>query len=278
VLAAHRYWKRNGADIEVLGRKPHQAKVTLAYAGPTWRKDWLPLAASLDDDPTGPLVHPVYGQMPAVCEGFAEAVMNVETATNLYIVPLSFIEDQTDAQLEAQQTSPSELAQKASAHGAALLQQAPQQGPVRANVLAYVTTVVDYANAVVNTAQEALSYGRLLDAQFGRIEALAVAARDGIRGDPSTGNDAARYSTLALIEQTYDDCVQLNLAARMTVAPALIDYAVPSTMHIATLAVRFYGADGLSRIDEILVNNAGKIINPAAIEAGTLLSMAPATV
>lgn len=72
-LAVHRYFGRDGGEVERIARKPHEAKVTLAFAGPSWRRDWLPIAASIDEDPAGPLVHPAYGQMQAVCQGFDAA-------------------------------------------------------------------------------------------------------------------------------------------------------------------------------------------------------------
>lgn len=277
-LAPHRYWKRDGADIEILGRKPHEVKVTLAYAGPTWREDWLPLAASLDVDPSGPLVHPVYGQMPAVCEGFAEAAMNVEYAANVYIVPLTFLEDQIDASLQSQASDPSIAAERAQKHGAALLKRAPKQGPVADNLLRYVTTALGYVEAAIAAGEEAASYGRLLSAQLRRVVATASAASAAVLADSSIGAGVTSYDILALIESLYDDCAQLSIETATTIAPALIAYDVPSTTHIAVLAVRFYGADGLSRIDEILGNNPGLIPNPGAIEAGTELRMAPPTV
>jgi hypothetical protein len=278
-LAVHRFIKRDGGEIEVLGRKPHEAKVTVAYAGRTWRSDWLPLAAALDQDPTGLLVHPVYGQMPAVCEGFADATMNVEVAPNLYIVPLSFIESQLGATIPAGHSAgPHALQQRAQAHGAALLQRAPGQGPVRDSTLRYVTTALGYADSAIAYTTEALSYGRVLQSQLEAVELTAVDTRNAVRSDPSTGSDADRYEFVALIEQLHDDCVRLDAAVRTTSAPALILYAVPSTTHIATLAVRFYGTDGLARIDEIIANNPGIIPNPAAIPAGAMLRMAPPTV
>jgi len=275
-LAPHRFIKMNGAEVELLGRKPHQVKATLAYAGPSWRTDWLPLAASLDQDPSGLLVHPVYGQMPAVCEGFLEATMNVEFAANLYIVPLTFIENQLGAAVQSKASAgAAAIRQQAQAHGAALLQRAPAQGPVRANVLRFVTTALGYAQAAVNTTEEALSYGRLLESQLAQVELGAVSVRDAIRADSTTGSDATRFDLIALIEQLYDDCIQLEGAVLSAAAPVV--YVVPSTTHIAVLAVKFYGPDGLSRIDEILANNPGLIPNPAAIAAGTMLTMAPAT-
>jgi len=273
-LAPHRYWHRDGADIEVLGRKPHQAKVTLAFVGTTWRKDWLPIAASLDDDPSGPLVHPVYGQMAAVCEGFAEAAMNVEVAANLYVVPLSFVEDQVDTDLTTQASDPKVAAAAAQTHGAALLQRAPQQGPVADNVLRYVTTALDYVNAVLAAGSTALSYGRTLDARVDAVETTAVAAHGAI----AAGGGVRRYDLYALVEQLFDDCARLTVATSSSAAPALVPYRVPSKTHIAVLAVRLYGGAGVSRIGEILANNAGSIPNPAAIEAGTLLRVAPPTV
>lgn len=278
-LAEHRYIRKDGSEVEALGRKSHRAKVTLAYVGSTWRSDWLPFAASLDADPSGPLVHPVYGQMPAVCEGFADATMNVETAPNLYIVPLVFIENQLGAQLHASNAAtPQALLQRAQAHGAALLQAAPAQGPVYDSALRYVTTATGYANAAISFTSSALSYARVLQSQLDAVERSAVDARAAVRADPTTGSDADRYDLIALIEQLFDDCVQLDGAVRTAAAPALILYKVPSTTHIAILAVRFYGPAGLARVDEILGNNPGLIPNPAAIASGALLRMAPPTV
>jgi len=277
-LAPHRYIKKDGAEVEVLGRKPHQVKAMLAYAGPSWRTDWLPLAASLDQDPSGLLVHPVYGQMPAVCEGFLEATMNVEFAANLYVVPLTFIENQLGVSTQSQNAGPRALQQRAEAHGAALLKRAPAQRPVANNIGRFVTTALGYADQAVASTEQAMSYGRLVEAQLAAVDATAVDAREAIRADPSTGDDADRYEMIALIELLYDDCVQLDAAVRTTRSPALILYEVPSMTHIAVLSVRFYGPDGLSRIDEILANNPGLIPNPAAIAPGTLLTMAPPTV
>jgi len=277
-LAPHRYIKKDGAEVEVLGRKPHQVKAMLAYAGSSWRADWLPLAASLDQDPSGLLVHPVYGQMPAVCEGYQDAAMNVELAANLYIVPLTFIENQLGAAVQSQTSGPRAIQERTEAHGAALLQRAAKQGRVANNIGRYVTTALGYAQAAADQTEQALSYGRLLESQLAQVELGAASAREAIRADPTTGDDAARYEMFALIELLYDDCVQLDGAVRTTRAPALIVYEVPSMTQIAALAVRFYGPGGLSRIDEILANNSGFIPNPAAIAPGTLLTLAPPTV
>ena len=238
---------------------------------------WLPLAASIDSDPSGPLVHPVYGQMPAVCEGFAEASMNIEVASNLYIVPLTFIEDQVDSALKSPDSMPRVLQDRAQKHGAALLNRAPQQGPVHDSILRFVTTAVGYANAIVAAFEETLSYGRLFDAELESVEAAAVDAQGTVLADPTAAGDPTRYDTIALIELLYDDCAQMATTATDVAGSGLVDYYVPSTTHIAILATRFYGSDGLARIAEILANNPGRIPNPAAIAAGTTLRMAPPT-
>ena len=141
-------------------------------------------------------------------------------------------------------------------------------------MLRYVTTALGYVDAVVAAVEQGLSYGRMLDAQLERVEATAVDAQSSL----TTSGAAASYELLALVEQLYDDCAALAVGTASVLGPKLITHSVPSMTHIAVLATRLYGSDGLSRIDEILANNPGAIPNPAAIEAGTLLRVAPRTV
>lgn len=276
-IAVHRYIKRDGAEVEKLGRKPHEVKATLAYAGKAWRSDWLPLQATIDADPGGLLVHPVYGKMQVVCQGYDGATMHVENAANLYIVPLAFIEDSIDTRIQAPNAQgPTAKQNLVQSFAAALLDRTPATPSTQASVLRYVTTATTYA-AAATTAALVVAVDPSLGNKLDLVRAAAADARAALRADPLLGNDATGYEALALVEQVYDACVQLDDAVR-AVKPTISIYTVPSTMHISVLAVRFYGPDGLARIAEILANNAGRIPNPAAIRAGTELLMASPTV
>ena len=158
-LAVHRYFGRDGGEIERIARKAHEAKVTLAFAGPSWRKDWLPIAASIDEDPAGLLVHPAYGQMQAVCQGFDAASMNIETASNLYIVPLSFVEDSIDTRLAATDRSAAAARATIEATGNAILQRTSRQSPAFASITRLLAITRLAATA---STQEYLSAGRYL--------------------------------------------------------------------------------------------------------------------
>jgi prophage DNA circulation protein len=272
-LAVHRYAKRDGGEVETLGRKPHEAKLTLAFAGPTWRRDWLPIAASIDDDPKGPLVHPVYGRMQAACQGFNSATMNVEQAANLYIVPLGFVEDNVDTRLVAEGQGPAAALARVEATGAALLKKATQAGRPQPNVLRFVTTATVFATATYQAFQRSM-VDRALPGQLGKVRDYAAQARAALR---AAGGDTSSYEAIALAEELYDACVQLEDAVRAA-GPRFVVYTVPALTSLAALAARFYGADGVSRMNEILANNPGRIPNPAAIRAGTQLVMeAPMT-
>ena len=261
--------------METLGRNPHEVKVTLAFAGPSWRKDWLPIAASIDDDPKGPLVHPVYGRMQAACQGFNSATMNVELAANLYTVPLGFIEDNVDTRLPSQMTTgPAAKQALVQATGAALLKKSPPSGPARTNVFRFITTATGYATSALAAYEVAAGFDRTLSGQLENVRQDAADARAALR--VAFGSDVTSYETVALAEELYDACVQLDDAVRAD-GPQLRVYTVPALTNLAALAVRFYGSDGISRMTEILANNAGRIPNPAAIRAGTELLMAPPT-
>lgn len=271
-LAVHRYSKRDGAEVETLGRKPHEAKVTLAFAGPSWRKDWLPIAASIDDDPKGPLVHPVYGRMQAACQGFNSATMNVEQAANLYVVPLGFIEDNVDTRLVAEGQGPAAALARVQATGAALLKKSTRTGKPHPNVLRFITTATVFATATYQAFQRSI-VDRGLPGQLGEVRDLAAQARAAFR---AAGGDASSYEAIALTEELYDACTRLEESVRAS-GPRFVVYTVPALTSMAALAARFYGADGLSQMNEILANNPGRVPNPAAIRAGTQLLMAAPT-
>jgi len=266
-LAVHRYLQRDGGEVEPMGRKPHEVKVTLAFAGKTWRSDWLPIAASIDDDPKGPLVHPVYGRMQTACQGFESATMNVETAANLYIVPLGFIEDSVDSRIVSDSAQgPAGKAAVVEATGAALLQRSPAQPQIRGSLLRLVTTASAFASSALDTTL-ALGSSHILPTVLDAVRQQVLDTRQVLR---ATVSDTQSYETLVGIEQLYDACLSLDNALRAS-GPALFVYVVPSLTSLVALAARLYRADAVARMPEILANNRGRIPNPAAIRAGTEL-------
>src|SRR5438477_3560 len=102
-VVTHESPKRDGAKIELMGRKPHRSDWQLIFTGRDWISTLRRLVSSIDDNPSGLLVHPIYGQMQVVCEGFDRASVNVAEATDTVSVPLVFIEDQLDQALTASQ-------------------------------------------------------------------------------------------------------------------------------------------------------------------------------
>jgi len=105
----------------------------------------------------------------------------------------------------------------------------------------------------------------------------AKTARDAIRADPAATNDAVTYPAILNIELVLDACNQLADSIK-SVKPVLSPWQVPATTTLLSIAQTFYGRDAATRMDEIRINNIGKIPNPAAVQSGTLLLMAPPTV
>lgn len=275
-LAVHRVLKRDGAIIENMGREPHVVKMNLFYMGQNWLTDFLKLSNSVDEDPTGNLVHPAFGSMPVACQGFEGASVNTETGRDMYVIPVSFIENTIDPKAIPVTQTVGEANQDVTDNTSSL-QSAAESFPTAAiPVSAYVTVALAFSAAALASSVNSLVDSTLLK-RLGDVEIKGAAARDAVRADPAATNDAVTYPVIALIEQVYASCLSMN-AALKTVKPVLFKYTLPVATHIAVLAARFYGKDGRFRINEIEANNPGKIPNPASIAAGTVLLMATPTV
>lgn len=280
IVAMHEYLKRDGGEAEVMGRKPHKTKFVLAFMGERGIAAYKKLQAKIDEEPKGPLGHPLHGSMRVACQGFTGAGMDVDGAVNLYNVPLEFIEDAVDTKTESRDSSGP----------------AARENDVKTyntTMLSLVARFASAAQATQNLSQSALSYavaavasvssatpdpslslqldGVRTDAELAHAEVLASTS------DPTASTDASKYSALATIVLLYDACVQLDNSVR-ALRPLPTIWIVPFTMPLITIAAMFFGKDALAREPSIRKMNPGKIPNPAAVRGGTELLMDPPTV
>jgi len=183
------------------------------------------------------------------------ASMNIETASNLYVVPLSFIEDSIDTRLGAATRSTSSARTDIEATGSALLERTNRQSVAYSSIARLVAVARLVATASRQEAARAL----------GRARAAAEAARGAAR----TAESASEYyALLAQIEQLEDACARVSAAADTA---DLIAFEVPALTSLAALCASLYPGEGLARMSELLAANRERLANPAVIRPGMQL-------
>jgi hypothetical protein len=270
-LASHTYLKRDGGQVERMGREQARVKMTLVYVGEKFVDQFAELSNAVDKDPKGELVHPLYGSMNVACEGFDGATLNTENAVNLYTVPVSFIEDNVDATTAIKTTGTASQAQEAESRSARLIANSTQY-------VAAAQAIQNFANAALSFSVSAFSSiaDATLDSSLGpQLEELVNITEDTVAeiwADPFSDPQAASFDMVSDCELLLDACNQLY--ASISIAkPPLVSYVMPMQMHIASLCTKLYGSLGKSKIDEVLSLNRGKIPNPGAIRAGITLQV-----
>ncbi len=272
-IARHEFPKRDGAKNEYMGREPHRTQWQLTFTGPGWIDDFLRLARAIDEDPSGLLVHPIFGPMQATCEGFDRSQVDIAQALDTVQVPLSFAENQLDGALDG--TNGQGVAAKQQAVTTLLGELADAAvNYIAATVLTALSTYNLAASAYAEAAGDSAistapaSSPRSSDQKLDAVAQAAAALEAAILADPATTSQASAYPVLALIEEVYSACLELDeaiLAAR----PPTVEYVIPATMHVAAIAAARYGANSAARIDDILALN--DLADPGAIPAGTVL-------
>jgi prophage DNA circulation protein len=266
-IVTHEFPKRDIGRQEVMGRRPHRTEWQLTFTGPNWITTLKQLVSSIDQDPSGLLVHPIYGQMPVVCQGFDRASVNLPEATDTITVPLVFVEDdETIGSVESVAPSVGEQQQNVTSAVSDFQTAAAPYTTANSTVAALSQSATAYALAAAASAQGAV------DSSLGtKLDSVALATQSviaAIQLDPLGAGTAAIYDALAAAEVVYAACQDLAdavLAAR----PPVIEFVVPGTTSIAVIAADRYGRDAIGRIDEILALNL--VPDPTAIAAGTRL-------
>jgi prophage DNA circulation protein len=269
-VVVHEFPNRDGAKTETLGRKPHRTSWQLTFTGTGWIDTLLELVRSIDDDPNGLLVHPIYGQMQVTCGGFDRSVVNIPDATDTVTIEVSFTEDQTDLGLVEQQGLAAK--QQGVSSAVADFQDAASQwsdtGTVSAveSLASAATTYADVAFTAATTLVVDPSLGPRLDA----VGAALATAEQALLGDSHGLGSMQTYDALAMAEVVYAACLDLadEVALETT---GFQQFTVQGPTSIAVLAAQVYGQGALSKIDQILTLN--DLPDPTNIPAGTVLTL-----
>jgi hypothetical protein len=274
----HKYNRRDGGEGEDMGRESFRTSFQLAFIGPTWRADFLKLQSAIDDNPIGSFTHPVYGNMQAYCRQ-SSGRMDIGEAPNLYDVRLEFEESQVDTKAQSDnqitQQGPAARQQAVTSAVSNMAQYAVLFPTAAAAIFSLTSAATSYAAAAVASAAVTAA-DPTLPQQLAATLGFTDAAVSAILADPASAPGVSDPA-VAACELLYDACTQVDDAVR-SLRPTLSLYTVPMTIHITALAQLLYGADGPSREAEIIANNVGVLYDPAMIQAGTQLLMAPPTV
>lgn len=293
-LVVHNFPYRDGGKVETLGSKPNRTTWTLIFNGADWVDQIRRVEASIANDPSGILIHPIYGQMRVVCEGFPSSVVNVPEALNSVSVTLSFVEDVANlgfaetigiaslqataeqAVFDAQakgvaKTKPKNLGQILALVGLGL----GGQGPVLAILAAInkfttaASNVIDSLFTVAITDNIDPSIPAKMIATGTALAELEVIYQSEFFTLQST---AQNYDAIVAAEVAYSACLDLQDAVSLQTS-GYFSYVVPGPTSIAVLAGYFYGQGALSFIDQILGIN--RIPDPTNIPTGTVLTLPP---
>ena len=86
-----------------MGRAAAQLRMTLMFVGQAGFEDAQAFIRGLEINPSGLLVHPIYGKRQATCSG-AQGARLAASESNVYTMPVTFIENNLDKSIIGEQT------------------------------------------------------------------------------------------------------------------------------------------------------------------------------
>lgn len=274
-IATQRIIKRDGALQEGMGWRDRKFVATLCYLGPNARADVTALHAAIRVNSEGQLNHPTYGSVPARCQKFDETI-DVVQASNVITVTLRLVEAGLDASVQSAAAQGVPAKAQAVTDATANLQVYAALFKTAAVAIAtLITDALNYSTSTlgaVQTGSAAPALSSLLDLARSDAEATDAA----VQADPAAAVDVDRFDALTAVNAVYSACLDLSDALAAARPPARL-FTVPAPVSVLLLAAQFYGKDGLSRVDEILLANP-QVATPHLIPAGTVLTMASPTV
>jgi prophage DNA circulation protein len=270
-IAVHEFDQVNGAQTENMGRGPWQMRVTLLFVGADAFLDAQSFIQGLEINPSGLLVHPIYGRRQATCSGTQGATLTAAEA-NAYRLPVTFTENSLNASVIGD-----------GSQGVAAQSQAVQVQATALTTLAAVVPAAAAAVGALTASATALASAAVASAAASSVDPSVVA---GVAGLPTTtataiaalqsssvpeAADAAMAAEVLLSMAT--TCVRTLLA--QSSASAL--WVTPSDMTLIQVAEQLYGGDAFSYVGQIVTNNP-QVLGLTLIPAGTALYLAPSTV
>jgi prophage DNA circulation protein len=258
----HEYAKRDGADVEDMGRKQRRLSVRLVFTGPTCAKDYADFQKYVDENPKALLVHPIAGKWQAYTDGPDEDV-DYGRALDEIQAQCEFKEAQLDASVTRDVPDPATAAQSADAQKsqfqktvASFMGGLAKAGDFNAQALGQIDAAlsqIDTVTAPVDFLRDAIGSSVNASSSFvGKVSLIATksnllaqdvgnylaAASDLFEGeDPAAGSFSATDTLLGAVEASAQGLEDELIAASVTPAGAAEAVADVVGMRAACWAV-----------------------------------------
>ena len=274
-LAVHQYLKRDGGELENMGRAPLEFTAQCWFEGPTWRADYAKLVNYLSENPRRKLTHPLLGGMDAGVE-LLTATATPAQSVDLIEFTLQIKEDRVDALLAEQRQTPSSLRGRIDQQGEemeARTQAFTDNTDTLALVHQYITDASVWANAAERAANDLVinvALATQLDSLGTQNEAVIAA----LLLDATTP-DAAKYPMLTLSEQIYAGCLE-SYEALLAIRPEPETVIIQVSAPLIVLCQRWYGGRDAAAYYE-LITTMNRVREPNLIRAGQVLVIPPPT-
>lgn len=278
-LAQYEYLKRDGGEQEPMGAGVKAFTFRCIFMGPDCGRRYQSLAASVQKEPRGQLVHPRLGTFNVACRGI-KGRESPAFAIDTIEFTIEFVENQVDQSIQGDtQFGPQKRASQVSD---AIDQAATAANRIVANRIA--NQVYAAAVAAVTTMNQWAEKFRALSLEIAQSDTpdtslskllanvlekrdLALVALDATLTktlEPSVALTDARTACYI----AYAACVQLYQAV-LAQKPPIVFYTVPTAQPLNQILVRIYGAGAKAKRPEAFLLN--RIPTPHWIPAGVVL-------
>jgi hypothetical protein len=258
-LVEHRVFKRKGAIHQDVGGDPRRHVLRCVFIGANVGDRYRALIAALEEDPTGTLVHPRFGNTPAVYQG-AQAQEDPATAVDEITFTLRFSETGLrSAPKEAAGGIAAGALQAATTFTAGAPASFTVLGRALTKIITTLVTQISSAVASVQRDVQLIEMAQTLNDL--RTTTSSIQAQATVQG---------RYDLYAQAALIYAQALNAYAAARDERPPVGPLKPTPATMSLLRWCTTLYGGRLARQLrDELLILN--RIPNPAALPAGTVL-------
>ncbi len=292
-VANHKYLKRNGGEAEIMGIDQRRFNFKCVFISDV-TNNYKNLQASIYDNPLGLLIHPRLGKIQVACESLV-ANEDPANATNALEFNINFIENAVDtvintssgAVLPSPQTTLSVMNQALTALSITSLDVLPNgisvEGAFSVLALSARFALRDVLNSFIAVGNTFIQVASDAAASVYQVPALTSQLKDVVNQGNATIAYIKNLGQPDVVMWPIIDNVKVTQASAQNTynsiiaqKPPVVTFVVPTTMSLRTIAVRLYGPDAQSKIQELLILN--KIPYPAAIPMGTILLVSSPTV
>lgn len=259
-LAEHQILKRDGAIHQNMGAKPRTFSFVCVLLGKDLTTRYKALLDTLEEDPTGTLIHPRFGSLPAVCRDISAGERPADELNTIRFT-LEFVQ----TGLRSVEKPNAEALAAAAMETMAGLMSDPSpralSNPIanlQASTLAYQQKVNQFAQGQVPISE----LGQVLQTIHARMSELRAVAN-------------FPYRIKAQAALVFSN-ILASYNAAVSSRPPVVSFLLPGGMSIHRLCASLYGGKHAKAMVQELMN-LNRIPNPYHIPAGTTLLLSDPT-